>query len=121
MATKQAYTFEVLGGYLNPRNEIAVEYLNDEMWYFIAEANTKIGQRLWFEIPNKRRSVEAMCNWVVKEFINDKLKDLHRGYDCTNPQILKFCNEHGGLGWETFRPLAEKIREARENKDYWED
>lgn len=118
MATNQAYTFEVLGGYLNPRNEIAVEYLNDEMYHFVFNANTTQGQRLYWEIPNKRRSVEAMCNMVVKAFINSKLEDLHRGYTCTNPQILKFCNEHGGLGWETFRPLAEEIREAREN---WED
>lgn len=117
MATKQAYTFEVLGGYLMSDGNINVEYLNDEMYHFVFNGSKMISQRLYDEIPNKRRSVEAMCNWVVQEFINDKLEDLHRGYTCTNPQILKFCNEHGGLGWETFRPLAEEIREDREERN----
>lgn len=118
MATKQEYTFEVLGGYLMSNDEINVEYLNEEMSNFVFNANTKKGEQLYWEIPNKRRSVEMMCNMVVKAFIDSKLEDWHKGYECTNPQILKFCNEHGGLGWETFRPLAEEIRVTREE---WED
>lgn len=117
MATKQEYTWEILGGYLNSKNEIAVEYLNDEMYHFVFNNASRIGRMLYDEIPNKRRSVKAMTNWVVKEFINSKLEDYHKGYTCTNPQILKFCNEHGGLGWETFRPLAEAIREEREERN----
>lgn len=115
MPTLKAYTHEVLGGYLMSDDTLNLEYLNDSIWVYVSNTNDHECRSFFQSIGNKRRTLESLANEAVNIFIKQGIEyNGHRGYYPSNPQILGFLKEHGGLGWEAFNQLKDHIAVERE-------
>lgn len=92
MRTNEAYTNEILGGYLMNNNHINIESLADQI--DVLAVNTK---NYYLERLNTRRKTRNIAIAEMMFWINTELKyNGYAGYYATNKQVMKFDKEHGG-------------------------
>ena len=90
--TNQAFTFQVLGGYLTDAGRVDVEWMADAI-----QLDCMNTERLYRAALDKRRKARSVAVEFLMDFVNNGLKFAgHAGYTATNAQVMRFDRQHGG-------------------------
>ena len=110
--TRQAATFEVLGGYLNEAGAVDVDWMTDAVT--LDCMNT---ERLYRAALDSRRRARSVAVEFLMDFVNNGLKFAgFPGLRATNAQVMTFDRQHGGGLSRVLDAVEDYIKVYREDR-----